>query len=99
MSKIYEPECWFDKLGSHLKKRIRYSDFADSCEVFSASVYELENGKYAFITESGCSCYQSEDAEIVSNLNLAEAVSKYAEWRANNVRFKKADSIEEGVKE
>ncbi len=43
-------------------------------------VFALTDGTYAYVSESGCSCYGSEDAEL-ELLPLARAMDKYRDYK------------------
>lgn len=82
----YEIRVWKDRLGAIPIKTIAMEDFSESYEMTRARVLKLENGKYALVTESGCSCYESEDAEIDVQPNKKAAMALFDKWVSENKR-------------
>ena len=80
----YELEAWLVPLGSFPVERIAYKDYEPSYEVYRAHVWLLENGRFALVTESGCSCYKPESANIdifpASGAGRAAALEKFTDW-------------------
>jgi len=76
----YEIEAWINQLGSMPKKVLKSGDYSGSYEMDCARVVELENGQFAFITESGCSCYDTSDADIELKPNEKEALKAFDDW-------------------
>lgn len=60
----YEFDVWIHTFHSIPIKVIRSVDHSQSYVMDRRHVFLLENGKYAFVRESGCSCYIPMDAEI-----------------------------------
>lgn len=63
MASTYGIECWFGKQGG-VKREIDSLDYSEPYEVDEASVFELNDGRFAVVTERGCSCYSYDDADI-----------------------------------
>lgn len=76
----YELKYWIPRFGSNPVKRIAYEDFSASYEMDVIHVLELENGKYAVITECGCSCYGAEDADIEVLPTKEAAMEQFDKW-------------------
>lgn len=80
----YEIECWITRLGSFPKKRIKHVDYSELYEMIRAHVLELENGKFAMISEIGCSCYGCygpSDADIEVFPSCQEALESLNRWQ------------------
>lgn len=60
----WEIEAWILSLGSFPIKRHYHGVGDENYNMDRAHVLELENGKWAVVTEEGCSCYSSEEAEV-----------------------------------
>jgi hypothetical protein len=54
------------------------ADWTDEVHVF-----HLSDGTYAFVSESGCSCYTYDDANL-ELLPVAQAMEKYREFKKRN---------------
>lgn len=76
----YEIDAWLPTLGSAPAKLLASHDRSESYEMDRAAVVQLENGKYALITESGCSCYDTGDAQIELFPSQGRAMAQYANW-------------------
>ena len=59
----YEFKAW--ALDSPPVELIHSQDHSESYEMDRKHVFKLENGQYALISESGCSCYEASDAQII----------------------------------
>ncbi len=81
-------EYWKDKLGSKVLEEIRHADHSASYEMDEAHVYKLENGQYALVTESGCSCYSSSDAVIDLYPDEATAVEQFDKWEKEILKYR-----------
>lgn len=82
----WELKAWIERLGSVPKERIAHEDYAGSYETLCASVFLLENGQYALVTESGCSCYSAEDADIDLYPTKEMAMEQFQAWDKNHKR-------------
>lgn len=76
----YEIEAWLERLGSNPIKTIKSEDVSGSYEMEKFSILELENGKFATVYESGCSCYDSSDAQIELHPDLKSAEDSFDKW-------------------
>lgn len=90
----YEFDAWMSILES-VPKFILYSiDKSESYEMDRRHLFKLENGRYAVVKESGCSCYSPSGAVI----NLFEELEQaklcfqgsptdydYPKWRINAI--------------
>ena len=76
----WEIKAWSTRLGSYPIKVVAHEDRSEMYETNEATVVELENGKYALITEQGCSCYESEDAEIELFPSRIQALESFDKW-------------------
>ncbi len=80
----YEIKAWFSVLRSQPKKVLISEDFSQSYEMTAARVLELENGRFALVTESGCSCYNYEDAEVEIFPTRETALEAFNKWVKEN---------------
>jgi len=76
----YELESWIGALGSMPVKILKEADHSASYETNEAHAIELENGKFALIVESGCSCYDSADADIELFPDEKSVMAKFDAW-------------------
>lgn len=82
----YEIEAWITRLGSYPKAVVKSEDLSASYEMTAAKVLALENGQFALVTESGCSCYSSSDADIDLFPTETAAVESFDKWVKENTR-------------
>lgn len=82
----WELEAWIYRLGSVPIKLIKEQDLSEPYEMEMARVFLLENGKYALVIESGCSCYEPRDAEIEIFPNEKQALAQMNVWVRENKR-------------
>lgn len=73
----YAIECWEQQHGIKFVRELASADWSESYECDAAHVFELADGKYAFIRESGCSCYSYDDAYIKICDTADEAMDLY----------------------
>ena len=77
----YSFEGWIRKLESVPVKLVKQKDFSEAYTMDRAEVFKLENGSYALVKESGCSCYDSTtDAKIELFPNLLRVKKAYNDW-------------------
>lgn len=76
-----EISAWIHALGSMPISRIAHEDRSQSYEMDVAHVFELENGKFALVTEEGCSCYESSDAQIELFPDKKKALKQFEKWK------------------
>jgi hypothetical protein len=77
----YDLEAWIFRLGSTPVERVAHEDKSGSYEMNQAHVYRLENGRFALVTESGCSCYSNSDADIDLFPDQAAAMASFEKWQ------------------
>ena len=77
----YEFKEWQGTLLSQPVRLVISEDKSESYEMDRFHVFELENGKYAAIRESGCSCYSSSDADITIYPTELEAIEPFLKWK------------------
>ena len=68
----YEFKAWIGTLQSVPVALVVSKDHSEPYEMDRKHIFKLENGHYAFIQESGCSCYEASEAEIQLAPNLRE---------------------------
>ena len=75
---------WLSQFGdSEPIETIADFDKEPSYEMDRAVVFKLKNGKYAYVHESGCSCYESSDAMIDIYDTKKEAMEQFNAWKGN----------------
>ena len=77
----WDLKAWIGTLGSVPVERLAHEDLSESYEMTVAHVFKLENKKYALITEEGCSCYESSQAEIELFPTKAAALEAFEKWK------------------
>lgn len=77
----WQIEAWIMRLGSFPVQRIEHCDRSGGYRKRAAHVLVLENGKYALVSEIGCSCYSAADAEIEIFPNKRVVLSKFSVWK------------------
>lgn len=80
----YEIDAWIERLGSQPKERVAHHAGYEYYSINRIHVFLLENGQYAVVTESGCSCYCSEDANIDLHPNKQSAMKAFNDWMKEN---------------
>jgi len=83
----YSLKQWINRLGSYPVRQVQSVDYSEAYTMRRCHVFELENGEYATVTESGCSCYTPREADIELHPSEKKAVSKLEEWESNQRRF------------
>lgn len=76
----WELEAWIHRFGSMPVERIAHEDISGDYQMTAAHVYRLENGQFALVTESGCSCYDSSDADIDLFPTQDAAMDAFSKW-------------------
>lgn len=82
----YELQAWIAALGSVPQERIAYANESASYEMDVIHVFKLENKKYAVVTERGCSCYSSSDADIELFPTKKTAMESFDKWVQSHKR-------------
>lgn len=77
----YEFKTWASRFGSPVIEMVEHEDRSESYEMDAAHVFKLENGNFAFVTECGCSCYSSDDADIDLFQDLEKAQEAFRKWQ------------------
>ena len=80
----YNLKAWIYTLGSVPIAQVAAENRSESYEMDKAWVLLLENGKYAFVLERGCSCYEPSDAKIELFPDEKSAMSKFEEWQRSS---------------
>jgi len=73
----YQNEYWAAIAGANIVEVIAEEDHSECYEVDEKHLYKLENGRYAVVRESGCSCYSLADADVTTFDTLAAAQAEY----------------------
>lgn len=80
----YELSEWIERLGSIPIKRTAHVHYAVDYKKRTAHVFELENGRYAFVSERGCSCYSPAEADIDIYPSKKKAMESFEKWKKEN---------------
>ena len=86
----YEISAWIMRLGSFPVECIKTGDAGESYVKEQFHVVKLENGKFASIHESGCSCYEASNAEIDLHPNQKSAMTAYRKWEITQIEYGKS---------
>ena len=74
----YEFKYWKHDFGCMPVKLLESDDYSESYTMDRIHLFLLESGAYAYVRESGCSCYDAQsDAHIVLYGNKEEAYRTY----------------------
>jgi len=76
----YEIEKWLPAFGSRPTEVVISVDRSQSYEMNKATVFKLKSN-YALVTENGCSCYSSSDANIDLYPTKKAAMEAFDKWR------------------
>lgn len=77
----YTNSAWEDRFGSKAVRELHSADHGEAYSVNQMHVYELADGRYAIVSESGCSCYcSSTDADIEITHDYFEAKRQFEAW-------------------
>ena len=92
----YQLKYWVPLFGAKPVERIYHFNYTNAYEICEAHVFILENGKFAFVLEEGCSDYSSEDAQIdiLPTRELAE--EKFRTWvrEQKRMHFEREDKLD-----
>jgi hypothetical protein len=80
----YEIKAWIAQLESYPIKRIKHAMGEQDYSTNEAHLLLLENGKFAVVTEEGCSCYSSDEACINVYPDLETAETALKNWMDND---------------
>lgn len=73
----YAKNVWETQLDQKIVYVHATADWSECYQTDAAHVVELDNGKFVFISESGCSCYSYDDADLTVVDSLSEAMNLY----------------------
>lgn len=77
----WDYEAWVIRLGGLPTEVLAHEDRSGGYEQNSAHVFKIRPGRYALVTESGCSCYSSRDAAIYIYGRASDALKDFkAYW-------------------
>ena len=83
----YEFKEWIEELGSMPIEMLASEDFSQSYETRTMHIFKLENGKYATVIESGCSCYDPSLATIDVLKSKEDALEQFNNWRKQQKEY------------
>lgn len=73
----YQNEYWVTITGSNIVDVIEEEEGETNYSTNEKHLYKLEDGRYAVVQESGCSCYGLADAVIETYDTLVQARKAY----------------------
>jgi hypothetical protein len=73
----YQNEYWAAAAGANIVEVIEEENTSADYEVQERHLFKLENGRFAVVEESGCSCYSLMDANIETFDTKEEAQAAY----------------------
>ena len=76
----YDLGEWILSFGSFPVEVTDSKDFSASYEMERAHIFKLQNRRYAYVEEVGCSCYEPYGAKIESGLSLREAEARMKQF-------------------
>lgn len=65
--------AWNKELTSPVVSLEKVADYDVEWEMHRAEIFKQKNGRYLFVQECGCSCYEPEDANLFPDLSKEEA--------------------------
>lgn len=78
----YEFESWEPEFSAKAVALVFQDDRSEPYTRRAAHVFRLDNGKYALVTEDGCSCYTRHDAVITVTKSKQDAMAAYDRWKS-----------------
>lgn len=75
----YAMEVWESQENAKIIRQVASADWSACYEMDAAHVFELDNGKFLFVEERGCSCYGYEDASLTIVDTEEQALEHYRE--------------------
>lgn len=97
-------DCWSDNWtnrinGAHPIAEIGHADASESYEMDMMHVFQLSDGHWVIVRESGCSCYDSSQADV-EFLPLNKAIDAYIAYKKDNgIQFTNLEYLEFKSKE
>ena len=77
----YEFNYWKRTIGFDPVELVESHDQSPSCEMQRMHIFKLRNGEYAVVEETGCSCYDSGQAQIEFHKDLKSAMEIFNKWK------------------
>ncbi len=65
-------DCWDERYGLPFRE-LECQDASPDYEMHRAHIFLMNSGKFVLVTESGCSCYDSSDADLEEFETLSAA--------------------------
>ena len=84
MADQWEKDIWSKQLGSKITEELESRDWSACYEMDAAHLFKTEDGRFVVVTESGCSCYDSSDADLREYPTESEARTKFNEYVKEN---------------
>ena len=88
----YEFSEWIKSLQSAPVELVSSANYSSGYDMDRCHVFKLEDGKYAVIVESGCSCYDVSDAKIELFPKKSQATEKFKKYVAEQEQYKQGCS-------
>jgi hypothetical protein len=76
----YEFNAWKDAMGGLPDQLLASHDKSEQYEMDRCHVFRIRPGRFVTIFESGCSCYEPENATIEVYGDEASAMASYSKW-------------------
>lgn len=83
----YEFGAWLHTTGFDPKRLVISETLHEDYSKNAFHIFENEDGTYATVYESGCSCYEASQASINICQTLRDAQTLMDEWRGENKRY------------
>lgn len=80
----WQVSAWIHKLGSFPVERVAHVDHGAGYTKRACHILKLENKRYALVSECGCSCYESADAEIDLHPDKKSAMRAFEQWKKDH---------------
>lgn len=82
----YEFKTWMGDFGSTPIRLVDSYDESRDYDLDRGHIFELQNGKFAYVSEAGCSCYDVNDAAIFIFETEVDAKARFLEDKINAQR-------------
>jgi hypothetical protein len=81
----YQIEAWLSRLEVRPLEVVDQEDKSEGYDIDRILVLRLKNRRYATVVESGCSCYDSSDAQIELHPDKRSAMRALDAWKKEHV--------------
>lgn len=93
-------DCWDDGWSDRVNgakpiAEVGHADASQPYEMDMLHVFRLDTGEYVIVTECGCSCYESSNADLEMQPSFAVAMDKYMSYKKeNSLEFSNLEYLE-----